>query len=79
MLTSKMTTKGQVTIPVSLRRKLGVEPADRVVFVEKEDAILVKKIPDVGELYGSLENKKVKALSVEEMEEMVEEMSEGEI
>ena len=33
--------RGQVTIPVELRRKLGVEEGDVVAFVETEDGILI--------------------------------------
>ncbi len=32
-LTTKITSKGQVTIPVAVRRKLGVSGGERVVFV----------------------------------------------
>lgn len=32
-LTTKITRKGQVTIPVAVRRKLGVKAGERVVFV----------------------------------------------
>lgn len=32
-LTTKITSKGQVTIPVAVRRKLGVKVGERVVFV----------------------------------------------
>lgn len=31
--TSKVTRKGQVTIPVEIRRHLGIKPADNVAFV----------------------------------------------
>lgn len=33
VLTTKITSKGQVTIPVAVRRKLGVKAGERVVFV----------------------------------------------
>jgi antitoxin PrlF len=33
--------RGQVTIPVDLRRKLGVEEGDVVAFVEAEEGILI--------------------------------------
>lgn len=32
-MTTKITSKGQVTIPVAVRRKLGVKSGERVVFV----------------------------------------------
>ena len=33
--------RGQVTIPVDLRRKLGMEEGDVVAFIETEDGILI--------------------------------------
>jgi AbrB family looped-hinge helix DNA binding protein len=33
--------RGQVTIPIDLRRKLGVEEGDVVAFVETEEGILI--------------------------------------
>ena len=33
VMTTKITSKGQVTIPVAVRRKLGVKVGERVVFV----------------------------------------------
>lgn len=35
--------RGQVTIPVDLRRKLGVEEGDVVAFVETKDGILISR------------------------------------
>lgn len=77
MLSSTITTKGQVTIPIEFRRKLGLKTADRVVFVDRQDAVLVKKMPDLEALYGSLGQKQVGALSVAEMEDLSEKMFEG--
>ncbi len=34
---AKLTSKGQVTVPVEVRRHLGVEPRDRVAFVIADD------------------------------------------
>ena len=31
---SRVTSKGQVTIPVEMRRKLGIKEGDKVVFIE---------------------------------------------
>lgn len=33
MPTAKMTSKGQITIPVEVRRELGLQTGSRVVFV----------------------------------------------
>ena len=45
--TSLVTRKGQVTIPIALRRELGIREGDRVEFVRQEDGIRV--IPVVSE------------------------------
>ncbi len=39
----RMTVKGQVTIPVEVRRKLGLRPGDDVAFVEEEGRVFVHK------------------------------------
>ena len=36
---SRITTKGQVTIPVEVRRRLGVAPHDTVAFVVTDDQV----------------------------------------
>ena len=40
--TSKVTDKGQVTIPVEIRKSLGLDYGTNVVFVELEDGVLLK-------------------------------------
>ena len=51
---STLSTKGQITLPVSFRRKLGMKPHDRVVIELEEKAILVKPAPDFFALKGFL-------------------------
>lgn len=43
MLSSAVTTKGQVTIPVELRERFGIKPGDRVGFVEEGDRIVLQR------------------------------------
>ena len=43
MLSSSVTTKGQVTIPAELREKLGIKPGDKVGFVAEGDRILIQR------------------------------------
>jgi len=38
---AKVTSKGQVTVPVEIRRFLGVEPGDKLRFEPQEDGIRV--------------------------------------
>ena len=40
--TSKVTSKGQVTIPAEIRKNLGLEDGTNVVFLELEDGVLIK-------------------------------------
>jgi len=38
---AKITSKGQVTIPIDIRRKLGVKEGDKILFVEEEGKIYI--------------------------------------
>ncbi len=40
MATAKVTTKGQITIPKTVRVALGVEAGDRVEFLVREDGVV---------------------------------------
>lgn len=39
----RLTSKGQVTIPVAVRRKLGLKPGDAVSFVERGDMVAIER------------------------------------
>jgi len=39
----RVTTKGQVTIPVSIREKLGITPSAEVEFVEEKGRVYLLK------------------------------------
>lgn len=48
-----LTTKGQVTVPVRIRRRLGLNPGDRVRFVEHEGRVFIERDPDdIASLFG---------------------------
>jgi antitoxin PrlF len=36
---AKVTTKGQITIPVEIRKKLHLKPGDKVLFIEEDGKI----------------------------------------
>jgi AbrB family looped-hinge helix DNA binding protein len=38
---AKVTSKGQITIPISIRRKLGISEGDKILFLNKEDGVLM--------------------------------------
>ena len=46
MATAAVTSKGQITIPVEVRKKLGLKPGDRVRFIEGEKGEYVLKPKD---------------------------------
>ena len=41
MEVAKITSRGQVTIPIDIRRKLGVKEGDKIIFVEDGNRIIV--------------------------------------
>jgi len=53
MDTSTLTQKGQVTIPATIRAKLGLRAGDRVAFVEDGGSIVVKPVQnDIKAAFG---------------------------
>lgn len=56
MIGSKLTIRGQTTIPKPIREYLGLEPGDRVLFVLKEDKVVLQPVRDtLLDLRGSVE------------------------
>lgn len=54
MPVARVSSKGQITLPASCRRALGINPKDRVVVEIDGDRIIVRPIPDLLELEGFL-------------------------
>jgi len=67
-----VTTKGQITIPIELRRKFGIEEGAKVEVVEEERGIMIRKLPSIFDLAGSGAGKG----NVEELKKMLDEMRE---
>ena len=72
MLTSTITSKGQVTLPAKLRKELGLKPSDRVFFDGKNGEVVIKKLPSIDSLFGSLANPKIKPLTTAQIRESIE-------
>jgi len=51
---SNISVKGQITLPISFRRKLGIKPHDRLLMELEGDGIRVKRAPDFFALKGFL-------------------------
>ena len=47
MIISKITSKGQVTVPQKIREKLGIEPGDSISYEVHEDSAVIRRIPKV--------------------------------
>lgn len=72
MTTAVITSKGQVTIPVDVRRRLGLDSGDRIEFVELETGgfAIRTAIGDVRSLKGLL-GKPSEPVSVEDMNQAI--------
>lgn len=44
MIVAKVTSKGQVTIPKSVRDRMGVHPGESVGFEEREGLLVISKV-----------------------------------
>ena len=38
---AKVTSKGQITIPISIRRRLGINEGDKLLFINKPDGVMM--------------------------------------
>ncbi|MDF7668229.1 MULTISPECIES: AbrB/MazE/SpoVT family DNA-binding domain-containing protein [unclassified Lactobacillus] len=43
--TSKLSSKGQIVIPVAIRRKLGLQDGDELSISVNNDELIIKKMP----------------------------------
>lgn len=51
---SKLTKKGQVTIPAHLRKRYGMQEGSTIAFEESSNGIIVKPVPDITSSAGRL-------------------------
>lgn len=69
----KLTSKGQITVPKSIRDALRLETGDRVQFRLREDGV-VEMLPETGDLislFGVLKPPKDKSVTIEEMDRAI--------
>lgn len=73
MAQGTITSKGQVTIPKSIREKLSLAAGDKVEFVitENNETIMRPITKRVDDVFGKLHKPDRSAISVEEMNEAV--------
>ena len=48
----KVTRRGQTTLPIKQRLKLGIKEGDDLVIEETEHGLLVRRVPDLMDLAG---------------------------
>lgn len=63
MTTASLTVKGQVSIPVRLRKKLGLAAGDRVRFSEDGARVYLEKEPDISAIFGVVKARKSATLA----------------
>jgi AbrB family looped-hinge helix DNA binding protein len=69
---SKLTSKGQTTIPVEVREFLKLKPGDRVGYELKDGKVqVVRKVRSALDLAGILHDPKRKPVTIEEMDEAI--------
>lgn len=72
---STLSSKGQITLPVEIRKHLGVDTGDKVAFVTEPDgkvAVTPARYPDIASLSGAAGSLR-KPLSWKEMREIARE------
>ena len=70
MKSSTVTSKGQVTIPLDIRNRLGVKPGDRIRFRELDAGVVIDRQEDsVTAPFGALKAKR--GMRLAQMQERV--------
>lgn len=68
---SKVTSKGQITIPTSIRKNFNIPVGSKIEFIEENNCIIIVPINQtLSRLKNSLP-KPQKALSIEEMNDVI--------
>ncbi len=62
-----ITSQGQITIPASFRRKLGLDNYPKATVEIKNKQIIIEPIPDFLSLAGILHNKAIKGKNIDQI------------
>ena len=71
MQESKLTTKGQTTLPKNVRAALHLQPGDTLRYLVLDGEVRLFKARPVSELKGVLRRPKQKPVTLEEMEDAI--------
>lgn len=66
-----VTSKGQVTIPLGIREKLGLKPGVKIMFEETESGFLMKTRTEALQSLKGCASYQGKVLSIDDMNEAV--------
>ena len=61
---STLTSKGQTTIPKTIRQKLGIHSGDKIEYLADDHQITIRAHPGILSLYGSLTSQKGREMSM---------------
>lgn len=62
-----ITSQGQITIPASFRRKLGLDNYPKATVEIKDKQIIIEPVPDFLSLAGELHDKAIKGKSIDQV------------
>lgn len=67
---SKITSKGQISVPAAVRRQLALEPGARIEWVEKDGEVVVRRASRFSsqEIHNAVFGQKPAATSVPDMD-----------
>ena len=70
---AKVTTSGQITIPIQIRKKLGIREGDKVMFLEEDNKVILLNSSQIAleKLQSAMEGEAEKA-SLDSEEDVVE-------
>ncbi len=73
MASATVTSKGQITIPAKVRNALGLDPGDRIEFVEigEKEFSIVPATGSIRELNGLFKRRRNKPVSLAEMDRAI--------
>lgn len=72
LIFSTLTAKGRITIPLEVRRRLGITPHDKVAFIFEGEQVRLAKIGSVVEYTANIFKTNKTALTAEELREEAE-------
>ena len=71
MRESKLTAKGQTTLPKAVRAALNVKPGDKLRYLLMDGEVRIVKAVPIQNLEGALKRSAMPAVTLDEMEEAI--------